>query len=106
MPAYCSSNHFRRGVLLDPGTIWVIDMGDYSTLLRNVETLVQQPDELSIEDLAKILSDLGELYSKRCGRTVLIVPVIDHEQNRDLISEFKSAVQVTNHEPQGETNGK
>lgn len=91
MPAYCSSSDFRRGVLRDTGTIWVIDMGDHSTLLRNVETLVQQPDELSIDELAQILNDLGEAYSKRCGRTVLIVPVIDHEQNRDLISDFKSS---------------
>ena len=91
MPAYCSSSDFRRGVLRDTGTIWVIDMGDHSTLLRNVETLVQQPDELSIDELAQILNDLGEAYSKRCGRTVLIVPVIDHEQNRDLISKFNSA---------------
>ena len=81
MPAYCSSNHFRRGVLLDPCTIWVIGMNDHSTLLRNVETLVKHPHKLSIDELAQILNDLGEAYSKRCGRTVLIVPVIDHEQN-------------------------
>ena len=99
MPAYCSSNHFRRGVLLDPCTIWVIDMGDHSTLLRNVETIVKHPHKLSIDELAQILNDLGEAYSKRCGRTVLIVPVIDHEQNRDLISKFKSAAQETNYQP-------
>ena len=66
-------------------------LGDHSTLLRNVETLVKHPHKLSIDELAQILNDIGEAYSKRCGRTVLIVPVIDHEQNRDLISEFKSA---------------
>ena len=66
---------------------------------------MKNPHELSIEELAQILNDLGEAYSERCGRTVLIVPVIDHEQNRDLISEFKSAAQETNHEAQGETNG-
>ena len=91
MPAYCSSSDFRRGVLLYPGAIWVIGMNDHSTLLRNVETLVKHPHELSIDELAQILNDLGEVYSKRCGRTVLIVPVIDHEQNRDLISKFNSA---------------
>ena len=105
MPAYCSSSDFRLGILRDTGTNWVIDMGDHSTLLRNVKTLVKHPHKLSIDELAQILNDLGEAYSKRCGRTVLIVPVIDHEQNRDLISEFKSAVQGTNHEPQVETNG-
>lgn len=105
MPACCCSNDLRCGFLRDPRILWVIDMGDHSTLLRNVETLVKHPHELSIEELAQILNDLGEAYSKRCGRTVLIVPVIDHDKNRDLISEFKSAVQGTNHEPQGETNG-
>ena len=91
MPTYCSSSDFRLGILRDPGAIWVIDMGDHSTLLRNVKTLVKHPHKLSIDELAQILGDLGEAYSKRCGRTVLIVPVIDHEQNRDLISKFKSA---------------
>ena len=99
MPAYCSSSDFRRGVLRDPRTFRVIDMGNHSTLLRNVKTLVKHPHKLSIDELAQILNDLGEAYSKRCGRTVLIVPVIDHEQNRDLISEFKSAAQETNHQP-------
>ena len=99
MPAYCSSNHFRRGVLRDTGTIWVIDMGDHSTLLRNVKTLVKHPHKLSIDELAQILNDLSDAYSNRCGRTVLILPVIDHEQNRDLISEFKSAVQGTHYKP-------
>ena len=105
MPAYCSRNHFRRGVLRDPRTFRVIDMGNHSTLLRNVKTLMKHPHELSIDELAQILNDLGEAYSKRCGRTVLIVPVIDHDKNRELISEFKSAAQETNHEPQGEING-
>ena len=73
MPTYCSSSDFRRGVLLDTGAIWVIDMGDHSTLLRNVKTLVKHPHKLSIDELAQILGDLGEAYSKRCGRTVLIV---------------------------------
>ena len=91
MPAYCSSNHFRRGVLLDPCTLRVIGMNDHSTLLRNVKTIVKHPHKLSIDELAQILNDLGEAYSKRCGRTVLIVPVTDHKQNRDLISKFKSA---------------
>ncbi len=99
MPAYCSSSDFRLGILRDTGTILVIDMVDHSTLLRNVETLVKHPHKLSIDELAQILNDLGEAYSKRYGRTVLIVPVIDHEQNRDLISEFKSAVQGTNYKP-------
>lgn len=99
MPAYCSSSDFRLGILRDPRTFRVIDMVDHSTLLRNVETLVKHPHKLSIDELAQILNDLGEAYSKRCGRTVLIVPVIDHEQNRDLISEFKSAAQETSHQP-------
>lgn len=105
MPADCCGSDLLRGVLRDPRTFRVIDMGDHSTLLRNVETLMKHPHELSIDELAQILNDLGEAYSKRCGRTVLIVLVIDHEQNRDLISEFKSAAQETNHQPQGETNG-
>ena len=67
MPAYCSSSDFRRGVLRDTGTILVIDMVDHSTLLRNVETLVKHPHKLSIDELAQILNDLGEAYSKRCG---------------------------------------
>ena len=42
MPAYCSSNHFRRGVLLDPCTIWVIDMIDHSTLLNHAKPLLKE----------------------------------------------------------------
>lgn len=99
MPADCCGSDLLRGVLRDPRTLRVIDMGNHSTLLRNVETLMKHPHELSIDELAQILNDLGEAYSKRCGRTVLIVPVIDHEQNRDLISEFKSAAQKTNYQP-------
>ena len=99
MPADCSSSDLWCGVLRDPRTFRVIDMGNHSTLLRNVKTIVKHPHKLSIDELAQILNDLGEVYSKRCGRTVLIVPVIDHEQNRDLISEFKSAVQGTNYKP-------
>lgn len=99
MPADCCGSDLLRGVLRDPRTFRVIDMSSHSTLLRNVKTLVKHPHELSIDELAQILNDLGEAYSKRCGRTVLIVPVIDHEQNRDLISEFKSAAQETNHQP-------
>lgn len=91
MPADCCSSDLRCGVLRDPRTFRVIDMNDHSTLLRNVKTLVKHPHKLSIDELAQILNDLSEAYSKRCGRTVLIVPVIDHEQNRDLISKFKSA---------------
>ena len=101
MPAYCSSSDFRLGILRDTGTIWVIDMGDHSTLLRNVKTIVKHPHKLSIDELAQILNDLGEAYSKRCGRTVLIVPVIDHAQNQSLLSDFKTAMQGTNHEPKG-----
>ena len=99
MPADCCGSDLLRGVLRDPRTFRVIDMGNHSTLLRNVETLVKHPHKLSIDELAQILNDLSEAYSKRCGRTVLIVPVIDHEQNRDLISEFKSAVQETHYKP-------
>ena len=99
MPADCCGSDLLRGVLRDPRTFRVIDMGNHSTLLRNVETLVKHPHKLSIDELAQILNDLSEAYSKRCGRTVLIVPVIDHEQNRDLISEFKSAVQGTHYKP-------
>lgn len=47
MPAYCSSSDFRLGILRDTGTIWVIDMGDHSTLLRNVKTLVKHHHKLS-----------------------------------------------------------
>ena len=60
MPAYCSSSDFRRGVLLDPGAIWVIDMGDHSTLLRNVKTLVKHPHRLrgSLVGVSATLSNL------------------------------------------------
>ena len=84
--AWCSSRYWHY-------------LGDHSTLLRNVKTTVKHPHKLSIDELAQILNDLSEAYSKRCGRTVLIVTVIDHEQNRDLISKFKSAVQETHYKP-------
>ena len=60
MPAYCSSSDFRLGILRDTGTIWVIDMVDHSTLLRNVETLVKHPHRLrgSLVGVSAILSNL------------------------------------------------
>lgn len=81
-------------------------MHDHSTLLRNLETFVKNPHELGAKELAQILMDLSDVFSERCGQTVLLVPVIDHDKNRALIIDFESAVQGTNQEPQGENNGK
>ena len=71
-------------------------MQDHSTLLRNVETLMTHPHELGAKELAQMLMDLSDAFSERCGQTVLLVPVIDHEKNRALIIDFQSAVHGTN----------
>lgn len=55
---------------------------------KNMDAMLNNPKAVKHEQMVQIMVDLGRLYTVRLGQEVLIMPVINHEKNRERIKEF------------------
>jgi len=67
-------------------------------LLKNVNRLVRQSSKADAETMARVLNDMGALYSELLNRSVVIVAGIDHPANRATNDKFINTVRGTNQE--------